>query len=96
MVINEDTLKESLTNKYIQLYAEVRKEGFPLEHGFLVTKIKFQDYVITLMKANLSGAVLICNAYCEVKNDITLQEKALMKYEENVQYESYLKGMDRS
>jgi hypothetical protein len=96
MPINEESLKLNLGQKYMQLYAEVRKQGYPLEHGFLITKIKFQDYVISLMKSNITIAIMICNAYLELKNDKTLQERALIKYEENAKYESYLDGVDRS
>jgi hypothetical protein len=92
----EPSIKTRLSKKYLAIYAEVRNARYPLEHGFLVTKIKFQEYIIEEMFSNPAQAREIISAYTSIKADKTLQEKALKNYEENAKYESFLDSVKRS
>lgn len=75
--IVESPLMTKLKKKYISLYCEVRRDQYPVEQSFLVTKIKFQEYIITMMFENPMQTREIINAYTKIKLDKTLQEKAI-------------------
>jgi hypothetical protein len=92
----EPNIKTRLVKKYIQLYAQVRYERYPLEHGFLVTKIRFQEYIIDEMFKYPNQVREIISAYSSIKEDKTVQEKALKAYEANCKYETFLDGVNRS
>lgn len=92
----EPSIKTILTKKYIEIYKDVRQAKYPLEHGFLVTKIKFQDYIIHEMLNRPTKVREIINAYTQLKSDKTLQEKALKSYEEAAKYDSFFNGVNRS
>jgi hypothetical protein len=94
--IIESTIKLKLAKKYITLYAEVRSADYPIEHGFLVTKIKFQEYIIDEMFSNPTQAREIISAYSSIKTDKKIQEKALAYYEEVAKYESFLDSVKPS
>lgn len=91
----EPSHKTRLTKKYIQIYQEVRGLKYPIEHGFLITKIKFQDYIIDQLLEYPGQARDIIHAYTEIKKDKTIQEKALATYETNAKYETYFDGVNR-
>jgi hypothetical protein len=92
----EPSIKTKLAKMYIQIYCDVRKEQYPIDQGFLVTKIRFQEYVIGCMFENPNKVSEVISAYTSIKNDKTIQEKALTYYETNAKYESYLDGVKRS
>jgi hypothetical protein len=85
----EPNIKTRLIKKYIQLYSQVRYERYPLEHGFLVTKIRFQEYIIDEMFHYPNQVREIINAYTSIKEDKTVQEKALKAYETTAKYETF-------
>jgi len=77
----DSPIMAQMKKKYIGLYCEVRKEDYPIEYSFLVTKVKFQDYVITEMFQNPSQTREIISAYTKIKEDKTIQEKAIKVHE---------------
>jgi hypothetical protein len=92
----EPSIKARLIKKYITLYAEVRTNKYPIEHGFLVTKIKFQEYIIEQMFEHPNETRDIISAYSSIKEDKKIQEKALAYYETNAKYEAFLDSVKRS
>lgn len=92
----EPNLKTKLAKKYIEIYCDVRNQMYPLDQGFLVTKIKFQEYIIECMFENPNKVSEVISAYTSIKNDKTIQEKALAYYETNAKYESFLDEVKRS
>lgn len=92
----DPTIKTKLITTYIKLYSEVRLDKYPLEHGFLVTKIRFQEYIIDEMFKNPTKAKEIISAYTQIKEDKTVQEKALKNYEESSKYEAFMKSVNKS
>jgi hypothetical protein len=92
----EPSIKTRLTKKYIQLYQEVREQRYPIETCFLVTKIKFQEYIIDQMFEYPAQTREIITAYSKIKENGDIQEKALRTYELNSKYEVYFDGVKRS
>jgi hypothetical protein len=70
-----------LAEKYIQLYIRTRNEGYHGEQARLITKIHFQDFIISYMQDNPADASVIITAYENIKCDGSLQEKANIKYD---------------
>jgi hypothetical protein len=79
--ILETPLLTTMQNKYIKIYCDTRKQHYPIEYTFLVTKIKFQDWIIDLMLEQPSKRVEINTFYRKIKSDNKLQEKCLKIYE---------------
>lgn len=73
-----------LRNKYFQIFKKVREEHDPIEYCFLKTKIEFQEYVINLMYQKPKCATLIIKSYERLKTDKSLQQEALLFYEQGV------------
>jgi hypothetical protein len=67
--------------KYTEFYCDTRKEHIPIEYTFLATKMKFQDFIIKEMDLCPNKSHEIVKAYKHIKEDKTLQEKAIKVYQ---------------
>jgi hypothetical protein len=82
----ESALVVSLKQKYIQIYCDTRNENNPIEYSFLITKTKFQDYIITKMLEYPGMSYTLVEAYEKIKQDKTLQERAITVYQEEAKH----------
>lgn len=83
-ILHERHSYDLLRKKYINLYQNVRQENYPSNQAFLITKIRFQEYVIKIMFEKPNSASIIMNCYLKLKNDKSLQKQALKTFQANV------------
>lgn len=81
VVTMQAKMAKHMARKYIQIYNEVRSSGESIEKAFVVTKIKFQDYIIKQMLEKPAQISIIAKIYENIKLDKSLQEKALISYD---------------
>jgi hypothetical protein len=79
----ETPMYSLLTKKYLRIYKQVRECNYPFEHSFLITKIKFQEYIIKLMLQKPEQTDSIIHCYQKLRGDASLPEKAIQYYDTN-------------
>jgi hypothetical protein len=77
----EEKLTLKYTEKYLEIYEEVRRTEYPVEYSFLVTKVKFQDYIIKEIEHRVSMQKEIVSAYRNVSANKNLQDRAIRKFQ---------------
>jgi hypothetical protein len=73
----ESALVVSLKQKYIQIYCDTRNENNPIEYSFLITKTKLEYPGMSYT---------LVEAYEKIKQDKTLQERAITVYQEEAKH----------
>jgi hypothetical protein len=82
----ESALIAGMKQKYVQIYCDTRNENTPIEYSFLITKMKFQDYIISKMLEFPGMSYKLVEAYEKIKKDKTLQERAIKAYQDEAKH----------
>jgi hypothetical protein len=75
------TVKKILSEKFIDIYEKILKDGNTGEKALYDAKMELQEFVIVSMKLIPHEVDELYNSYREIKNSKELQEKAQIKFE---------------
>ena len=75
------TVKKILSEKFIDIYEKILKDGNTGEKALYDAKMELQEFVIVSMKLIPHKIDDLYTSYHEIKNDKELQQKAQIKFE---------------